>query len=254
VGGDWIQMARFFVNKENISENEIVITGDDVNHIKNVLRLKVDTEIGVSDGCGRDYKAEIRKIEKDIVIARITSWIDSCNEPRIKVLLVQAIPKSDKMDIIIQKNVELGIHSILPIVTARTVVKIDSADSGRKKTERWRRIALEAAKQSQRGIVPVVEEPVSFEKAVRTVKQRCDVCIIPCLREKKRALKEVLRNTVFNSIAVFIGPEGGFADEEVDQASAEGIIPVTLGARVLRTETAGLAVLSSIMYELGELG
>ncbi|MDD4494419.1 MAG: RsmE family RNA methyltransferase, partial [Eubacteriales bacterium] len=171
-----------------------------------------------------------------------------------KVILFQAIPKSKKMDTIIQKNVELGIHSIIPVSTARTVVKIDSGDSGRKKSERWQRISLEAAKQCKRGIVPVIETPVAFVEALKKYKECYDIGIIPCLREKNTGLKDVLRSSTFGSIAVFIGPEGGFTDEEVDLAVEEGIIPVTLGTRVLRTETAGFAVLSAIMYELGELG
>ncbi len=247
-------MARFFVSKENIYNDIITITGNDVNHIKNVLRLKPGDQIDICDGSSNDYIAVIEALEKNEVKTKILDRIGNQNESEIKVMLFQGIPKSDKMDTIIQKNVELGIHSIYPVITDRTVVKIDRGTSAVKKTERWQRIALEAAKQCQRGIVPSVGNMLSFKEALKTAVNNSELSIIPCLREKDNTMRRVINNRSLKSVSVFIGPEGGFSDEEADLAEKSGVVPVTLGPRVLRTETAGFVVLSLIMYELGDLG
>ena len=247
-------MARFFVSKENIHNDIITIIGNDVNHIKNVLRLKPGDQIDICDGSSNDYIAVIEALEKNEIKTRILDRIGNLNESEIKVMLFQGIPKSDKMDSIIQKNVELGIHSIYPVITDRTVVKMDQGASAAKKTERWQRIALEASKQCQRGIVPKIGNSLSFNEALETAVNNSELSIIPCLREKDNTVRKVIKNRYLKSVSVFIGPEGGFSDEEVDLAERSGVVPVTLGPRVLRTETAGLVVLSLIMYELGDLG
>ena len=158
------------------------------------------------------------------------------------------------MDSIIQKNVELGIRAIYPVITDRTVVKPDQGAPAAKKLERWQRIALEAAKQCQRGIIPRVENILNFKEALKLNEKTSSKRIIPCLREKNNKLRGLLADKSIKSVSVFIGPEGGFSDEEVDLAEMNGVIPVTLGPRVLRTETAGFVVLSLIMHELGDLG
>ena len=219
-------MNRFFVDVEG---TDISITGGDVNHIKNVLRLKVGQEITVSNGRGRDYTCSISELGRDEVLCHVEDVNDNFAELPVEVTLFQGYPKSDKMDLIVQKMVELGVCRIVPVFTARTIVKLD-AKKVAKKTERCRIIAESAAKQSGRGIVPEITEPVTFAQAIEMAKT-LDMNIIP-----------------YEEAEVFIGPEGGFAREEVEQAMAAGAECITLGHRILRTETAGLAVMSIIMF------
>lgn len=254
MGGDLLQMARFFISSENIHNDVITITGNDVNHIKNVLRFKSGDRLEICDGSSNDYIVVIDSVEKDKINTKILDRIGNTNESDIEVTLFQGLPKSDKMDSIIQKNVELGIRAIYPVITDRTVVKPDQGAAAAKKLERWQRIAMEAAKQCRRGIIPRVENTLSFIEALEMSKRVSSTRIIPCLKEKNNKLRCLLTDKSIKSVSVFIGPEGGFSDEEVNMAEMNGIIPVTLGPRVLRTETAGFVVLSIIMHELGDLG
>lgn len=243
-------MPRFFVKSENILPNSIVIDGDDVKHIKNVLRLGSNDIITLCDGVGNDYTVRIEKFESNLIYTDIIDKRKNETEAPIEVVLFQGIPKSDKMDMIVQKSVELGVKCIVPIITDRTVVVIKTQKDAASKVARWQRIAVEAAKQSNRGVIPIVEMPFSFKKALDFSKQM-QVGIIPYEKEKEKSLREVLKGSDAKSIAVFIGPEGGFSQSEVDKAVSEGITPVTLGPRILRTETAGLAAISVVMYEFG---
>lgn len=252
-------MSRFFINSANVDllSNTIEITGDDVNHIKNVLRMACGDGLMLSDGIGTDYVASIMKFEKDKITASIKESKPNCTEPPVDITLFQGIPKSDKMDYIIQKSVELGIKRIVPVITGRTVVRFDNAKDMAGKTERWRRICLEAAKQCNRGTIPVVDEPVRLEKVLEA---RSDyvLSMIPYEKETGNKLKKCLdsfnRQGTNCRIAVFIGPEGGFSEDEINNAMLAGVKPVTLGPRILRTETAGLAVISILMYEFGDMG
>jgi len=246
-------MPKFFVDEQNIQSDLIVIDGDDVKHIKKVLRLNPGDSITVCDGKGNDYHASIKDIESNRVIAAILDVYKSGTEPPIEVTLFQGIPKSDKMDFIIQKSVELGVSRIVPVITERTVVKLDSKKDATNKVTRWQRISLEAAKQCNRGFVPRVENPVDYEEALKLCQQSY-LKIMPYEKENKYNLKKCLYGCDPAKTAVFIGPEGGFSEEEVKKASASGVKPVTLGPRILRTETAGIAVLSILMYELGDIG
>lgn len=252
MGGDSFQMSKFFVDESAIHGDTITITGDDVNHIRKVLRLRTGEIITVCDGKGMDYSAKIEQLESQYVSAKVVSVQESGTEPPIEVVLFQGLPKSDKMDYIIQKTIELGISKIIPVITERTVVKIDNKKDAENKRVRWQRISLEAAKQCNRGIVPVVETPVSFEKALELSKEY-ELCMIPYEKERNNKLKGLVK-AGRRKIAVFIGPEGGFSQEEIERAEKQDVKPVTLGTRILRTETAGIAVLSILMYELGDVG
>lgn len=246
-------MNRFFVDDPGaFSDRSVVITGEDVNHVKNVLRLKENDELIVSDGRGRDYHCRISGVTNEEVVADICDICDNFSELSTEITLFQGFPKGDKMELIIQKTVELGVTRIVPVMTKRTVVKLDDKKA-KKKTERYNMIAEAAAKQSGRGIIPEVTMPVSFAEAV-SMAEKLDMNIIPY--EEAEGV-EYSRNIIKSikgkkSLGIFIGPEGGFAREEVEQALDAGASAITLGHRILRTETAGMAVISIIMFELEE--
>ncbi len=246
-------MNRFFVDDPGaFSDRSVVITGEDVNHVKNVLRLKENDELIVSDGRGRDYHCRISGITNEEVVADICDICDNFSELSTEITLFQGFPKGDKMELIIQKTVELGVTRIVPVMTKRTVVKLDDKKA-KKKTERYNMIAESAAKQSGRGMIPEVTMPVSFAEAV-SMAEKLDMNIIPY--EEAEGV-EYSRNIIKSikgkkSLGIFIGPEGGFAREEVEKALDAGALAITLGHRILRTETAGMAVISIIMFELEE--
>jgi 16S rRNA (uracil1498-N3)-methyltransferase len=248
-------MSRFFIDKTLVdpASKRIVITGDDVNHIKNVLRIACGETITLSDGIGTDYFVSIERFEKDKIFTSIIDVKPNCTEPPVSITLFQGIPKSDKMDLIIQKSVELGVKKIVPVITDRTIVKFDSQKDIMAKTARWQRICLEAAKQCNRGIVPEVVTPVKFEKALEE-SGSYSLSIIPYEKETDYSLRDCLGLGINSMVSLFIGPEGGFTENEIRSAVNHGVKPVTLGPRILRTETAGIAVLSILMYELGDVG
>jgi RNA methyltransferase, RsmE family len=248
-------MSRFFINASavDIDAKSIIISGDDVNHIKNVLRAVSGDKLVVSDGSGNEYTVCIDNIYKEKISATIIESYKNRTEPPIEVTLFQGIPKSDKMDTIIQKSVELGISKIVPVITERTVVRFDGIKDMEAKAKRWQRISLEAAKQCNRGLVPVVELPLKFDKALEASKEYA-LKLIPYEIEREIGIRNYLKDYSEGKICFYIGPEGGFTDNEIDKAIKSNIIPVTLGPRILRTETAGAAVLSILMYELGDMG
>lgn len=244
-------MYQFFVDSSQIQDKRVIITGGDVNHIKNVLRLKIGEEIAVKNGVdGKEYRCGIEEFTKDSVICTLRFIREEGVELPSKIYLFQGIPKADKMELIIQKAVELGVFEIIPVVVKRCVVKLDEKKAAAKVT-RWQGIAEAAAKQCKRGIVPLVTEPMSMKEAVAYA-SNMDVKLIPYeLAEDMRHTKKIIEAVQpGESVAVFIGPEGGFEESEVAEALAAQIVPVTLGKRILRTETAGLTVLSWLMYHL----
>ena len=243
-------MHRFFL--ENIDTKNIVLSAEDFNHIVNVLRLKLYDNIIVCDGQGNDYNCQIVELSKKSIKLNRISHLINFNDPTVHVTLYQGLPKSDKMELIIQKCVELGIYSIIPVETTRSIAKVK--DGGQKKQERWQNISLAAAKQAQRGIIPKIGPVISFKEAV-TQADAFDIAFIPYEGEYRKTFKQVLSNPnrlkVFE-VAMFIGPEGGFEESEITLAKEAGIIPITLGGRILRTETAGFAALTMLLYERGE--
>lgn len=244
-------MYQFFVEPSQIQDKRIIITGSDVNHIKNVLRMKPGEEIAVSNGIdGREYRCEIEEFAEDTVVCTLRFIKEEGVELPADIYLFQALPKADKMEWIVQKAVELGVHEIIPVAAKRCVVKLDEKKAAGK-VNRWQGIAEAAAKQSRRGLIPKVHRPVSFREAVDLARDM-DVRLIPYeLAEDMAHTRSVIEAVQpGQSIAVFIGPEGGFEESEIQAALSAGIEPVTLGRRILRTETAGLTVLSWLVYRL----
>lgn len=244
-------MYQFFLDASHITDTTVTITGSDVNHIKNVLRMKAGEEIAVSNGQdGKEYRCGIVSLEEDRIICELRFVKEDGLELPSRVHLFQGLPKADKMELIIQKAVELGVYEIIPVETKRAVVKLD-AKKAKSKTERWQAIAEAAAKQSKRRIVPVVTEPVTFSEALKRA-AGMEVKLIPYeLAEGMEKTKEMIDNLPENvDIAIFIGPEGGFDEAEIVKATETGITPITLGKRILRTETAGFTVMAWIMYQL----
>ncbi len=244
-------MYQFFVEPHQIQGNRIVIEGNDVNHIKNVLRMKPGEELAVSNGLdGKEYRCGILEFDEDTVICELRFIKEDGVELPSQVYLFQGLPKADKMEMIIQKCVELGVHAVIPVATKRCVVKLDDKKS-KSKIQRWQGIAEAAAKQSKRRIVPEVMDVMSLKQALGYVKD-FEVKVIPYeLAEDMTKTKEIIEGLQpGQKIAVFIGPEGGFDESEIKEALENGTQPITLGKRILRTETAGLAIMSWIMYRL----
>lgn len=246
-------MSKFFVDRENISENTIEITNTDVSHISRVLRMTVGDALTICDGMGNDYETTITEIGEKSIVCHINSKEKSNTEPNIRVTLFQCLPKAAKMDYIIQKTTELGIFSVVPCASMRCVVKLDGKKAEQKKQERWQKISLEAAKQCGRGIVPEVCLPMTLKEVIAKAKEY-DLFFVPYECEEQTNIKTVLTSKKDpKNVAFLIGPEGGFDISEIDEIKKAGIETVTLGKRILRTETAGEAVLSMIMYEIGDI-
>lgn len=236
-------MPRFFVTKEAINNNKITISGEDVLHIGKVLRLREGDEITVCDGDGCDYECAIDSVFKKEVICSVLSSSANVCEDGVKITLYQSLPKASKMDFVIQKCVELGIDAFVPFISARSVAKGD-------KSERYRKISLEAAKQCGRGRVPAVSDITDFDGALKSLMEN-GLAIFAYEEETEVTLKSVLQGKKPQSIGIMIGPEGGFAPGEAEKAIAAGAKSVTLGKRILRTETAGMVVLAQTVFELG---
>ena len=265
-------MYQFFVEEGQIDvENKtVMITGGDVNHIRNVLRMKVGEELAVSNGQdGKEYRCAIRAFHEKGEPAEACgtgiaggAWQEATVECELrfikedgvelpaKIYLFQGLPKADKLELIIQKAVELGVYQVIPVETRRCVVKLDEKKA-KAKTARWQQISEAAAKQSKRGIIPEVKEPMSFKKALELARGM-DVKLIPYeLAEGMDRTRQLIESIEpGQTIAIFIGPEGGFDEAEIQAAQEAGIEPVTLGRRILRTETAPLAILAWLGYHL----
>ena len=244
-------MYRFYIEQNQIHDEYITVEGADVNHIKNVLRMKIGEAMILCDGQGMDYHCTIDTLSSDFIQAKIVKAEDTQTELPAKIYLFQGLPKKDKMELIIQKAVELGVYQIVPVMMKRSVVKLDDKKKEQKKLERWQSIATSAAKQSGRGIIPEVVPVMSYKDAISMAKEM-EYKVLPFehaegMEETKKIIKEVHGK---KSVAVFIGPEGGFEDDEVAYAMESEIKPITLGKRILRTETAGLTILSVLMFEL----
>lgn len=245
-------MQRFFVEPHQIDEeaHQIHITGTDVNHIANVLRMKQGEELWISDGGKCEYRCTIEAFEPDEVLLHIIYSQEPDYELPSRIYLFQGLPKADKMELIIQKAVELGAYEVIPVETRRCVVKLDGKKAA-KKVDRWQQIAESAAKQSKRMLIPHVHEVISFKEALKYA-ESMDIRLIPYeLAKGMQETKEILAAIEpGQSIGIFIGPEGGFEEKEVEAAIEGGAKPITLGRRILRTETAGLAILSVLMFQL----
>lgn len=246
-------MHKFFVDESNIHKDSICIVGENVNHIVKVLRMKNGDKILVSNGRGKEYICSLSNLSTKEVICDIIYEMENKTEPPVSITLFQGLPKAQKMDLIVQKCVEIGVSKIQPVITSRVVVKTEGKDiTG--KLERWQRIAEEAAKQSNRGTIPKIFKPISFDKSIEML-GNMDLTIVPYEREESLGIKNVLKNGMtYKDIGIFIGPEGGFEEYEIERCLKAGIKPVTLGPRILRTETAGFVASTMILYEIGDMG
>ena len=244
-------MYQFFVEPCQISDKTVRIEGQDVNHIKNVLRMKIGEELSVSNGVdGKEYRCGIVTMDEECITCELRFVKEDGVELPSDVYLFQGLPKADKMELIIQKAVELGVYAVVPVATKRCVVKLDDKKA-KQKIARWQSISEAAAKQSKRRIVPEVKDVMSFKEALSFVKE-FEVKLIPYeLAEDMGKTKEIIGNLQpGQKAAIFIGPEGGFEEAEIEAAILNGVEPITLGKRILRTETAGFTVLSWVMYQL----
>lgn len=244
------KISTFYIKQSQIIEDSIEIIGDDVNHIKNVLRYKLNDELEVCDELGARYYTKISEFLPNKILLEIIEKSEKNTELPVKIDLFQGLPKSDKMDLIVQKTTELGISNIIPVITDRVIVKIENGNE-RKKIERWNKIALEAAKQSGRQVIPTVENVMNLEKIIEKL-SKYDIVIVPFECEKDSTLKNILKNVrnKVENIAVVIGPEGGFSDRDIKiLEKCQNVEKVSLGKRILRTETAGLATLAMLLYE-----
>ena len=246
-----MSMSRFFADKKNIYEDRIEITDrEDIKHLSRVLRHRIGDVIEISDNESMEYEIELTGISAEKVIGRIIKAQPFEREPRVRVTLYQGIPKQSKMELIVQKCVELGVDAVLPVFTSRTVVQ----DRGHfdRKSARWQKIASEAVKQCRRGIAPKIGPVVTLDE-VRMIMAENDLTLLCYEDEKQTTIKEVLRKEAGNhprKIGMIIGPEGGFTESEVRKLTEAGAVSVSLGKTVLRVETASVAALAMIMYEM----
>lgn len=255
-------MDRFFVELDNIDcENKkLKITGEDVKHITKVLRYKIDDKIEVCDGNNNEYICSIEDIGREEILCNILENVDIKRESNVRVRLYQGLPKNTKMEIILQKLTECGVDEIILVDTDRSVVSIDEKKSD-KKLQRWERIIYEASKQSKRGIIPRLRGVISFDEALKDMEDN-DLNISPYESEKTLGISKVLKEYKANihqksdsiKVGIFVGPEGGFTEEENNKIKNTGAYSVSLGPRIFRTETASIVATSIVLYELGDIG
>lgn len=257
-------MTRLFTEQIIAADmDSYVFSGEEAKYLADVLRMHTGECVMLCDGARTDFTCRITDISRDHVMVAFVAREHNSTEPPYEAVLYQALVKGDKMDLIIQKGVELGVSRIIPVACSRSIVRIDAKDS-EKKTVRWQKIAEEAARQCGRGMIPTVGKPVPFSAAIAKAGTDSDIVFLPWEGEKSRPLSSVLDDWADNAsaavipaklpvISFFIGPEGGFDPKEIDLADKAGVKTVTLGRRILRTETAGLAVLSMLIYRLERL-
>ncbi|MFI3209744.1 MAG: RsmE family RNA methyltransferase [Peptostreptococcaceae bacterium] len=246
-------MDRFFVDKTNINleDNKAKINGEDVKHISKVLRLRVGEEVEICDKENSEYICEINSIEKDEVCLNILTKKEVNREPKIKIKVYQGVPKGPKMEYILQKLTEVGVCEIILVDTKRSISKFDKKED--KKLERFERIIYEASKQSKRGQIPVLRGVLSFKEALVDMKNN-DLNVVPYENERTTSIKKAIKGVNIDSIGIFIGPEGGISEEEIESLEENNFTSVSLGPRILRTETASVVASSIILYELDDMG
>lgn len=243
-------MRRFFV--ERIQDDQVSLEGSDARHIGKVLRLKPGDQVAVVAD-GEEYEVVLTEIGPNMVRGQVAQERRSSADPALQVILVQGLPKGDKLELIIQKCTELGIAEIWPVHTVRSVVRLN-VQKAEERRERWQRIAMEAAKQCKRQRIPVIKGIQSWAGALQSLADGSQGILL-WEKEDTNTLREALLDMNYDKpVYIFVGPEGGLTEEEVALARRQGVLPVTLGPRILRTETAGLAALSIVMYQLGDLG
>lgn len=248
-------MDRFFADNIDYEKGICSISDEEeVKHISRVLRLTEGEKLEICDGRQREFICQISSISKKEVQLELLEEVYVQREPKLQVTVYQGLPKAQKFELIVQKLTEVGVSRIVPVETARSIVKLNSK-SELKKADRWEKIILGAAKQSKRGMLPRLEQPMSLSQAICDT-ERNDVNIVPYENEQSNPIGKVLRGLGEKpeSIGIFIGPEGGFEEFEIEMLSEKGVIPVTLGKRILRTETAAIVSSAIVLYELSDLG
>ena len=247
-------MNRFYVDKSQIQGEWVSITGEDLKHITRVLRLAAGDRVTICDGNNTDYEGTIERVEKGEVRVRLGSAVETGTEADVEMVLYQAVAKGTKMEFIIQKGTELGVSAFVPVITSRTVVRIEDRRDAEKKQQRWQRIAMESAKQCRRGRIPVVKAVLDFDRALEEM-AGFSLALLPHAAEGGLPIGRIPGTAGdYGSIAIMVGPEGGFDDDEVKRAVQRGITVVNMGPRILRTETAGIAAAAIFMYRFGDLG
>lgn len=244
-------MHRFFVTSERLFADKIEIIGKDVRHIKDVLRLDIKDKIEIAID-GYIHICEIVSIQKDRILTEIKEKIKGTNESSIHIVLYQGLIKGNKMETVIQKCTEIGVKEFYPVELKRCVVKVNDVKKEKNKVERWNLIAEEAAKQCKRDILPEVHDIISFREMIELLKEEKNI-VVPYEEEKMNSIKGNLKLNG-NKIHLIIGPEGGFEPEEIEELKSIGAHIVTLGPRILRTETAGAVAATILLYEFGDLG
>ena len=243
-------ITNFYCEPENINRDSLRIVGEEKKHIVSVLRCKKGDLIDVADGRGNVYRVEIADIKKDEVHCKIISEKSAENEPEIHLSLAQPLCQGYKMDWLIEKATEIGVSSVIPLLTERTIVKLGDSKKEKAKTHRWRKIAIASMKQSLRSFLPDIKPVTQFKKLLPEIK-KYDLTLLGSLESDAKNLKDILQlEKSTKKILAVVGPEAGFTDEELFQLKSAGAIPVRLGQRRLRTETAGIVLSTLVMYEL----
>jgi 16S rRNA (uracil1498-N3)-methyltransferase len=244
-------MKHCFILPEQIKQHKVVLSGSEAVYVTRVLRLRPGDALIVSDGQGKSYRIRLSRLTKEVE-GVIEEEIFFNAEPSVQITLVQSLPKSDKMEMIIQKCTELGVQEIIPLKANRSIIKL-TGEKLKQRVQRWERVAIEAAKQCQRVKVPRVSEPMFLENILTAMPPQAKG-IMPWEEERRVSFRQVLKKTKEKKIFLFIGPEGGFEQKEVTLAKKYNVVTVSLGKRILRTETAALATVTMILYEFGDLG
>ncbi|MFZ5595945.1 MAG: 16S rRNA (uracil(1498)-N(3))-methyltransferase [Bacillota bacterium] len=245
-------MHRFFVEPQQFDADRPVVTGPDVKHMVKVLRLKPGDRVELLDGSGRAALARVESLGRDEVVCSKLSEYKPGGEPPVRVTLVQGLARGEKMDLIIQKCTELGVAEIMPMICSRSVVRLEEGKAAGRQA-RWQRVALEAAKQCRRPRVPLVHSPRDISRVLEEMPPGA-AGLMPWEEERNCPIGELLKGESPGHVYIFIGPEGGFEPAEVEQARSRGVATVSLGPRILRTETAGLICLGLVMHRWGDLG
>ncbi|WP_309123029.1 16S rRNA (uracil(1498)-N(3))-methyltransferase [Paenibacillus sp.] len=249
-------MQRYFVTPDNMLEDKAIVRGDDAHHLMRVMRAAPGDKVIVSDGANRECLAEVVELYKENVLLKLLEERPMEGEPKLDVWIAQSLPKGDKLETVIQKGTEIGATAFLPFASARTIVQYDAKKEA-KRLDRWRKIAKEAAEQAHRSKVPDVRDAMRWSD-VLSAAERAQLALLCYEKESGRQLKDALREAKLDPargpVLVIVGPEGGFTEEEAAEAERRGCVAVSLGRRILRTETAGLVAAACILYESGEMG
>jgi len=247
-------ITNFYTRPENIDYETLTIDGEEAKHILQVLRYKTGDVISVVDGRGTRYNVLIEKTSEEHLQGKIISSILSENEPICQVTLAQAVCRNERMDFLIEKATEIGVSSIIPILTERSLIRVSGSSREKNKMDRWRRLAIASMKQSLRTVLPEIQNIIKFEELLPRIRN-FDLCLIASLEKDSKSIKECeeLRKNK-GRILLVVGPETGFSEDELSQAKEYGALPITLGARRLRTETAGVVFLSLVLHQLDDLG